>query len=117
VAFLCGEGGACITGATLDVNGGMYMHWSNAAWLFLGFIPALPLPMLLQAAPFAASPPGTIQPNPCPASHPCFTNDGIQEMFVDFWHGRDRLADVRSVKPYLLADLPAAAKCLEKGHR
>jgi NAD(P)-dependent dehydrogenase (short-subunit alcohol dehydrogenase family) len=26
VAFLCGEGGAYITGATLDVNGGMYMH-------------------------------------------------------------------------------------------
>jgi RNA polymerase sigma factor (sigma-70 family) len=30
------------------------------------------------------------------------TKDGIQEMFVDFWHGRDRLAEVRSVKPYLL---------------
>jgi RNA polymerase sigma factor (sigma-70 family) len=30
------------------------------------------------------------------------TKHGIQEMFVDFWHGRDCLADVRSVKPYLL---------------
>jgi NAD(P)-dependent dehydrogenase (short-subunit alcohol dehydrogenase family) len=26
VAFLCGEGGRYITGATLDVNGGMYMR-------------------------------------------------------------------------------------------
>jgi NAD(P)-dependent dehydrogenase (short-subunit alcohol dehydrogenase family) len=26
VAFLCGEGGNYITGATLDVNGGMYMR-------------------------------------------------------------------------------------------
>jgi RNA polymerase sigma factor (sigma-70 family) len=33
------------------------------------------------------------------------TKDAIQQMFVDFWHGRDRLADVRSVKPYLLVCL------------
>ncbi len=26
VAFLCGEGGRYITGATLDVNGGMYLR-------------------------------------------------------------------------------------------
>lgn len=30
------------------------------------------------------------------------TKDCIQEMFVAFWYGRERLADVRSVKPYLL---------------
>jgi 3-oxoacyl-[acyl-carrier protein] reductase len=26
VAFLCGEGGRYITGATLDVNGGLYLR-------------------------------------------------------------------------------------------